>query len=696
MAAKEVGKEKMAAKQEDREPAEVIDPDAARQKATRKLGAAKGLVTKAINTLRAAMDTNPRELQHRAYAESLLEQVDRRFDEVLDKFDLIEDLIETDAEGKVIEREREEMMMKIVEIKSSYTVWLEKASIHPASATVGAIAAGAAAGAAAGPGAAPGTDRSFYSNMAGIQFQGARMLGNQKFTGKDIRRYTEFRIQWEIVENQMTQLSFPDARKLIELKRALEGDALEKIERLPLEDANYEKAKAILDTAYKKPIRFAELVVLDLLHAPKMARDSKSMTATLNVIEQAQQALEGLRLSKAEAGELVFAVICESKLNNQTLVEWTKQKEKKKSDATPTGHTATLDDMKEIIRQQVTNAGIYERGNQEDPWKKEHKKEDKSKDKKNGTISGTFSTQKMADEAQCMICKKSGHKAADCFKLTKQLKTGQERVKFLEDQRINLCRNCLKGPHNTKDCRQANGCNTCRGKHHTILHYDRTRAVGTHLEQRRHTLPEPLPRQVQPPRQEPPPRHEPPRDLGASGPMVNAASAESGRLTPILQSCMAWVLGPGDNKQMARIFFDSGSELTLIKRDLAERLGLDGPCYSLHLRGVGGIQLPSTQEKSVQFRLASLQGDYTSHPIEGVTKARLTDKLREIQLDFSQFPHLQGLNLAEDIPRGRVAMDILIGIADYNQLVTGPIVAGEPGQPVAMKTKLGYVLSGAA
>ena len=60
------GKEKMAAKHEDKEPAEVIDPDAARQKATRKLGAAKGLDTKAINALRAAMDTNPRELQHRA------------------------------------------------------------------------------------------------------------------------------------------------------------------------------------------------------------------------------------------------------------------------------------------------------------------------------------------------------------------------------------------------------------------------------------------------------------------------------------------------------------------------------------------------------------------------------------------------------------------------------------------------------
>jgi len=159
---------------------------------------------------------------------------------------------------------------------------------------------------------------------------------------------------------------------------------------------------------------------------------------------------------------------------------------------------------------------------------------------------------------------------------------------------------------------------------------------------------------------------------------------------------VAWALGPGGTQALARIFFDSGSELTMIRRDLAEKLGLDGPCYSLHLRGVGGVQLPSTQEKRVQFRLKSLTGDYESHPIEGVTRQKLVDRLREVKLDLSRFPHLQGLNLAEELPRGRVGVDILIGIADYSKLVTGPVLEGEPGQPVAMGTRLGFVLGGTA
>jgi len=679
----------MAAKEEKKAAAEEIDPAEAKSKATRKLGAAKGLVTKAINHLRDAMDNDPRELQHRAYAESLLEQVDRRFDDALDRFEQLEDLLDTDADSDAIEGDREEMMMRMVEMKANYTCWLEKAK-EPPPAVGGVTVAGAAAGAAAGPGATPDGDKRFYSDIAGIQFQGARQLGKKKFTGTDIRKYTEFRIQWGIIEQQMTQLSFPDARKLIELKRALEGPALEKIERLPLEDDNYEKAKKILDVAYKKPIRFAELVVLDLLQAPRMARNAQSMEDTLNVIEQAEQALQGLRLSEAEAGRLVFAVICESKLNNPTLVEWTKQKEKKKSDASPTGHTATLSDMKEVIRMQIGNAEIYDR-DKEDSSKKE-KKEDKPKEKKQGTLPGSFSAQRQSEEGKCLICQKAGHKAAECFKITK-LKTGQERSKFLDDQKINLCRNCLKGAHNSGACRQANGCQRCSKKHHTLLHFE-GRAVATSFNARRPEQ-EP-PRQSQPLRQEQPQRQEPPRDLGATGPTVNTVSAGQERLTPILQSCVAWALGPGGTQALARIFFDSGSELTMIRRDLAEKLGLDGPCYSLHLRGVGGVQLPSTQEKRVQFRLKSLTGDYESHPIEGVTRQKLVDRLREVKLDLSRFPHLQGLNLAEELPRGRVGVDILIGIADYSKLVTGPVLEGEPGQPVAMGTRLGFVLGGTA
>ena len=104
----------MATKEEKKKQVEELDPEEAKQKATRKLRAAKGLVTKGIIHLQAAMDNDPRELQHRAYAESLLEQVDRGSDDALDRFEQLEDLIELDVESAVIEREQEEIMMRIV------------------------------------------------------------------------------------------------------------------------------------------------------------------------------------------------------------------------------------------------------------------------------------------------------------------------------------------------------------------------------------------------------------------------------------------------------------------------------------------------------------------------------------------------------------------------------------------------------
>ena len=68
-------------------------------------------------------------------------------------------------------------------------------------------------------------------------------------------------------------------------------------------------------------------------------------------------------------------------------------------------------------------------------------------------------------------------------------------------------------------------------------------------------------------------------------------------------------MGPGGTRQLARIFLDSGSEVTLMRRDLAAQLGLDGPPHTLSLVGVGGVPIPSTKEKIVTFRLQSLKGD---------------------------------------------------------------------------------------
>ena len=60
----------------------------------------------------------------------------------------------------------------------------------------------------------------------------------------------------------------------------------------------------------------------------------------------------------------------------------------------------------------------------------------------------------------------------------------------------------------------------------------------------------------------------------------------------------------------------------------------------------------------------------------------------------SQHPHLSGLNLADASDKVlNMPIDMLVGSDYYWQLVTGNICRGASG-PVAVHTKLGWVLSG--
>ena len=66
------------------------------------------------------------------------------------------------------------------------------------------------------------------------------------------------------------------------------------------------------------------------------------------------------------------------------------------------------------------------------------------------------------------------------------------------------------------------------------------------------------------------------------------------------------------------------------------------------------------------------------------------------ELAQSSYQHLHGLSLADRCGRGDLRISILIGADHYWSLVEGPVVRGAPWEPVALATKLGYVLSGPA
>ena len=69
---------------------------------------------------------------------------------------------------------------------------------------------------------------------------------------------------------------------------------------------------------------------------------------------------------------------------------------------------------------------------------------------------------------------------------------------------------------------------------------------------------------------------------------------------------------------------------------------------------------------------------------------------QSIDLHQHQYSHLQSLKLADDTTHSsNLHIDLLIGADHYWSLVTGEIVRSDSGLgPVALNTRLGYVLSG--
>ena len=70
-------------------------------------------------------------------------------------------------------------------------------------------------------------------------------------------------------------------------------------------------------------------------------------------------------------------------------------------------------------------------------------------------------------------------------------------------------------------------------------------------------------------------------------------------------------------------------------------------------------------------------------------------KNQAVELAVHKYPHLQGLKLA-DIPAtsSEIEVNVLIGADYYWNFITGTVRRGESQGPVALKTKLGGVVSG--
>lgn len=248
---------------------------------------------------------------------------------------------------------------------------------------------------------------------------------------------------------------------------------------------------------------------------------------------------------------------------------------------------------------------------------------------------------------KCWMCRNSAHWPDQCQKFAAL--SVDERLKMAKENHV--CFGCLKRAgreHRMENCTRRQRCTKqengkqCEHYHHPLLHKSNAIRLG-----------------------------------------VAAVAAGKGALLPVMS---AIIHGQNGIQKKGNILLDTGAQVSLIRSDIAELLGLKGRDTSVTIAKVGGEE---ETIRTKEYRVPVSSGDdHKKYSITAIGIPNISDDVAPASI--TQITELLGLS-SEKIRRGRGPIDILIGI-DHANMHTGQ--TRQAGELVARQTPLGWVVFG--
>ena len=303
-------------------------------------------------------------------------------------------------------------------------------------------------------------------------------------------------------------------------------------------------------------------------------------------------------------------------------------------------------------------------------------------------------------QTPCCYCNQP-HSPSDCNTVT----LVEARKQSL---RQHGCFSCLRKGHLCRDCRSTNRCRTCRGHHHTSICGSSVRSRGP---SDRHP-PQPLPPSsgtapsgtqtpATLPSQSVPTLTQSTLNPGApaftSLPASTSLCTNSTK-TVLLQTALAEISNPRNPTLVlnARIVLDSGSQKSYLTQRVKDSLSLPvAGTQHLSIAAFGSSRGEPKQCAVVRLAVRTKSGG--NQELDLFVVPHICDPLttQTVTTCSKMYGHLAQLDLADVSREETLEVDVLIGSDFYWEFVTGEVIRGLGG-PVAIKTTLGWVLSGPA
>ena len=285
---------------------------------------------------------------------------------------------------------------------------------------------------------------------------------------------------------------------------------------------------------------------------------------------------------------------------------------------------------------------------------------------------GEEPTNKESKSPACPCCNQA-HPLYRCNEFKR--KSVPERYEVVKS--FKMCLNCLKQGHQVNECLNKTHCQVanCKRHHHSLLHYERA--------------------PQQPPSQDP--QTQPPQTPHNSLPHVAATNSLTANDRVVYFQVVPVKIQGENGVAVIETFgiLDDGSSDTLIRRDIADMLNLEGPERLLCL---GNSENNGTPQSSRAVNLLvtptgkqALNLPVQIHPAWTVPKLNVPPQRLIKENVRKTWKHLEDL----DIPA--VATDqigLLIGVQVTEAMVQHEYRCGPKGQPYAVRTDFGWAIAG--
>ena len=470
----------------------------------------------------------------------------------------------------------------------------------------------------------------------------------------DITKWTSF---WDSYESAIhTNSKLSEVDKFNYLQSLLERTAREAISGLSLTAANYKEAVEILRKRFGSKQQIISKHMDILLHLDPVASTSaRALRHLYDRIEANVRGLKSLGVDSETYGSLLSPVLLNKLPSDIRLIA---SREISEEDW-------TLDALLKIVEREVeareraggTQARTSERS------------------------ASTLIASSSPGSPTCCYCQQ-GHSSNNCRSVTDL----EERRRILK--RTGRCYVCLRRGHMSRSCRSTTRCYKCKGKHHSSICPAETPKDQAPKD-------EPQTNQVTPSSQ--------PSAGSKPGLNPNAPTFPSSTLLTVankavlLQTAQANIYDPArpQHTLKVRLILDGGSQHSYISNRAKETLHLapEDECQ-LAIAAFGSKR--SGAQRCEVVRVGVQTHDGPDPTLTLLTVPYICEPLstQPISLCPEMYDHLSSLELADTSDGNKpMEVDILIGSDHYWRLMTGEIRRGPDG-PVALHTRIGWVLSG--